>query len=318
MSNTTYNTDICTINQLKWKAHYDKLCARGKSRATTRKEANKIFSLVEKHHIIPEFFFIKRARKGPNGWLDGNPNDKSNFVFLTPREHYVAHQLLVKIYPHIPGLVNACHIMTVNKDGNRVNNREYEWLKIGYSKATSKRQKGQTKDNCERCRKQSAKTLGVPKPEVSEALTGRRKETDEGYQKISEILTGRTKDTHDYLMAKSIQYTGQTKETNAGVAKMTATKTGRTKHTHKGHAVHAEKMLGRRKENNSGCRSASEKLSVLTIEERKELVQLRDSGIKPKAIWIMFNERGTRVAYSTLCNMYTRVKKEMETSDFYN
>ena len=36
-----------------------------------------------RHHIIPESFFKNRTRKGPPGWLDGNPEDTSNFTFLT-------------------------------------------------------------------------------------------------------------------------------------------------------------------------------------------------------------------------------------------
>lgn len=51
----------------------------------------------ERHHIIPESFFINRARTGPKGWLKGNPEDKSNVVFLTPREHAFCHKLLVRM-----------------------------------------------------------------------------------------------------------------------------------------------------------------------------------------------------------------------------
>ena len=38
----------------------------------------------ENHHILPKCF--------------GGINDESNRVFLTPREHFVAHKLLVYIY----------------------------------------------------------------------------------------------------------------------------------------------------------------------------------------------------------------------------
>ena len=41
----------------------------------------------ERHHIIPESFFINRSHPGPKGWLTGNPEDSSNIVFLTLREH---------------------------------------------------------------------------------------------------------------------------------------------------------------------------------------------------------------------------------------
>lgn len=52
---------------------------------------------AERHHIIPECFYIDRKRKGPAGWLPGNSNDKSNLVYLTPHEHFVCHLLLTKM-----------------------------------------------------------------------------------------------------------------------------------------------------------------------------------------------------------------------------
>lgn len=52
----------------------------------------------ESHHIIPDFMFLNRKRKGPKGHLEGNPTDKLNLVLLTPREHFICHVLLYKIY----------------------------------------------------------------------------------------------------------------------------------------------------------------------------------------------------------------------------
>lgn len=52
----------------------------------------------ESHHIIPDFMFLNRKRKGPKGHIGGNPTDKSNLVLLTPREHFICHVLLYKIY----------------------------------------------------------------------------------------------------------------------------------------------------------------------------------------------------------------------------
>lgn len=51
----------------------------------------------ERHHIIPDFCFIARSRKGPKGHLPGNPNAPENIVLLTPREHFIVHLLLYKI-----------------------------------------------------------------------------------------------------------------------------------------------------------------------------------------------------------------------------
>jgi hypothetical protein len=51
----------------------------------------------EKHHIIPESFYLNRIRPGPKGWLQGCPNEVGNIVSLTPREHFLCHWLLTKM-----------------------------------------------------------------------------------------------------------------------------------------------------------------------------------------------------------------------------
>ena len=56
---------------------------------------------------------------------------------LTPEEHYVAHQLLVKIHPTNYKLVTAAFCMTFDKDGKRSNNKLYGWLRREYSIAKS-------------------------------------------------------------------------------------------------------------------------------------------------------------------------------------
>lgn len=66
------------------------ICDKAKQRHTTE--------YTELHHVIPESFFIIRTRRdGVPGWLDGNPNDQSNLVRLTAKEHYICHMLLVKM-----------------------------------------------------------------------------------------------------------------------------------------------------------------------------------------------------------------------------
>jgi len=68
----------------------------------------------------------------------------SNIVTLMPEEHFVAHQLLAKIYPDCSGLIYAAVAMTVSPHGNgkRVNNRLYGWLRRRYSETVSKQMKG--------------------------------------------------------------------------------------------------------------------------------------------------------------------------------
>lgn len=73
----------------------------------------------EKHHIIPRC-------------LDGK-NSIENIAILTAREHYIAHQLLVKMYPDNKKLIYAANMMTVHDSDNRVGNRRYEWLRRKFS-----------------------------------------------------------------------------------------------------------------------------------------------------------------------------------------
>jgi hypothetical protein len=86
---------------------YDALITRAKSRV--------LLGYRERHHIVPRCM--------------GGTDDKENLVDLTAEEHFVAHQLLVKIYPGVSGLVFAVQMMTVDRTGNRCNNKMYGWLK---------------------------------------------------------------------------------------------------------------------------------------------------------------------------------------------
>jgi len=61
----------------------------------------------------------------------GGTDDPENLVQLTPEEHYVAHQLLVKMYPENFGLVSAAMFMAGGE--RRVRNKVYGWLKKRYS-----------------------------------------------------------------------------------------------------------------------------------------------------------------------------------------
>lgn len=70
-------------------------------------------------------------------------NNKDNLVNLTPEEHYLAHQLLVKIYPDNHSLINAAVMMTVDANGKRVNNKLYGWIRRRLSITNSISQSGQ-------------------------------------------------------------------------------------------------------------------------------------------------------------------------------
>jgi hypothetical protein len=59
----------------------------------------------------------------------GGSDSSTNIVYLTPEEHYTAHQLLVKIYPNEDKLVYAALMMCI---GHSRNNKKYGWLKRRY------------------------------------------------------------------------------------------------------------------------------------------------------------------------------------------
>lgn len=102
---------------MNYKKHYDLLIEQAKTRQLT--------GYVERHHIVPKCI--------------GGTNEKSNLVELTPEAHYVAHQLLVKMYPEIDSLVYAANKMTVSSKTVKRNNKRYGWLKRRYQSVCKKR-----------------------------------------------------------------------------------------------------------------------------------------------------------------------------------
>ncbi len=95
---------------------YEELVNRAKERKTPE--------YSEKHHIIPRCL--------------GGSDCPSNLVSLTPEEHYVAHQLLVKIHPGSFALVKAAAMMIPGRPSNKL----YGWLRRRFSIAQSDSQTG--------------------------------------------------------------------------------------------------------------------------------------------------------------------------------
>lgn len=105
-----------------------------------RKRDNSNYIYYERHHILP------RCLNGKNS------ND--NLVLLTAREHFIAHKLLVEIYPDNKKLEHVLW-MFVNKMSSKgqereynIGSREYERIRDLHSKImsiTSKSRKGKYK-----------------------------------------------------------------------------------------------------------------------------------------------------------------------------
>jgi hypothetical protein len=95
---------------------YDRLIDRAVGRT--------IDTYYEVHHIIPRC-------------LGGN-DTADNLVKLTPEEHYVAHQLLAKIYSTDQRLLYAAVMMCVNRPSNKL----YGWLRRKLASCNSIAQTG--------------------------------------------------------------------------------------------------------------------------------------------------------------------------------
>lgn len=89
-----------------------------------RARNRQISSYTESHHVIPRC-------------MDGS-NYASNLVKLTPEEHYVVHQLLVKIYPTNIKLAYAAMKMCHGRPTNKL----YGWLRRRYANAVAQVQQG--------------------------------------------------------------------------------------------------------------------------------------------------------------------------------
>jgi hypothetical protein len=92
---------------MDYKSHYQRLIDRSQ-------RVKPEIGYFEHHHIVPRCL--------------GGTDHRSNLVYLTPEEHYVAHQLLTKIYPEHRGLSYAA--MAMGAEGHKV----YGWLRRNYSK----------------------------------------------------------------------------------------------------------------------------------------------------------------------------------------
>jgi hypothetical protein len=160
---------MATINKYtKW---YYSIIEIAKSRDLT--------SNFEKHHILPKS-------------LGGN-NEKENLVKLTRREHFICHQLLIKMtfgdnrQKMLHAVWRLAHVA-----GQKITSRRYEQLKTQRSLAMTGRKNPKVsaalsgrKVPQEVIEKRLKKVIGQKRPSTSAALKGRKN------PKVSESLSGR-------------------------------------------------------------------------------------------------------------------------------
>lgn len=94
---------------MNYALHYQRLMDRAESRT--------LGGYCEKHHVVPRC-------------LD---KTSKHTVRLTPEEHFVAHQLLIRLYPGDYRLVFAAVKMTHNGDHTERSNKMYGWLRRAWN-----------------------------------------------------------------------------------------------------------------------------------------------------------------------------------------
>jgi hypothetical protein len=92
--------------------NYENIYNRLIARAEARKESK---DLYEMHMVLPKCL--------------GGRNVDENIVYLTSKEHYLAHLLLVKMNPSSINLLFEVHMMTRENTRYTRSNKEYSWIK---------------------------------------------------------------------------------------------------------------------------------------------------------------------------------------------
>ena len=129
---------------------------------------------VEKHHIVPRC-------------LGGN-DDPTNLVALTPEEHFLAHQLLVKLHPTNVHLANAAMIMTIHNTNARMNNKLFGWLRKRASQTAKGRPKSEeTKVKMRKPKSESHRT-NISKAQRANGGNGPAKHKEESKNKTRETM----------------------------------------------------------------------------------------------------------------------------------
>ena len=198
---------------MNYQKHYNLLI--DKAKFENRKKYLKSdlrYIYYEKHHILPVCL--------------GGLNNSENLICLTPEEHYLAHLLLVKIYPGVDKLIFAVHRMC---SGKFRNNKFYGWARRKHAETMSRLHKG----------KQMSETT---KRKMSEARIGRR-HSDESIRKMCLVQQNRSDEIRKNMSEAHIGHviSDETKEkirianigkhhTDDTKKKMSLSKTGNKNH----------------------------------------------------------------------------------------
>jgi hypothetical protein len=121
---------------------YIDLVNKAKSRKFCKNE------YVEKHHIIPKSIFNnKKANNILNYFEIKFKTGEDNFVSFLPREHFIAHLLLLKIFKNLntdayEKMLYAATFLRSRVNDNKVNSKKYTSLRKAFSEMMSKKLTG--------------------------------------------------------------------------------------------------------------------------------------------------------------------------------
>jgi len=172
---------------MDYKKIYDNLMNDRLEKKSERLILKKEGFYFEGHHIIPKY-------KGGSG-NSSRPKNNPNIVLLTAKEHFLAHQLLWRIYRDRPSALALHKMVSCNKNQKRIiSSKDYEEARLAFRETNMGNQYGKGVKKVvseEQKRKQSqimkGRNTGENNPAKRESVR----------KKISDKLKGRKKsDTH--------------------------------------------------------------------------------------------------------------------------
>lgn len=234
---------------MNYQKHYDLLIERARTRV--------ISGYIEKHHVIPRCL--------------GGSNSPENIVRLTPEEHYLAHQILVKLHPHSMGLLGAALLMSGERSPfTHRSNKTYGWLRRRFSKMMTGRKKSP-----EAIEKIAVKNRGKVRSEafkaaVREFHSGRKRAPETG-KKISASHKIRC-NTPEFKEKMSVITRGR-KMSPEACANMSAAMKGR---------IHSEDTKAKMSAAKIGKKKSAETKRRMGIARRRTAAEKAKSGLGNK------------------------------------
>ena len=165
---------------------YNKIINRAKKEFSLglrikKKKGDPDYVYYEGHHIIPKCVGGEGSSK--NWYHD-------NIVPLTPKEHFLAHKLLLELYPNHTGVIQSfCYLCRLNK---KTSSRVYQKLRSVLSQKIIERQTG--KKRPDHSKKLSGKNhffFGVKRPEIGYAISVKMSGNKNATKKVADLKSGK-------------------------------------------------------------------------------------------------------------------------------